>query len=274
MFSLPSFTQKFTFRNVNFLTSFRQLGKMGYLQPNEGSTQSYKRLGRGASSGKGKTSGRGQKGQKARGKVPWWLEGGQTPYYKRFPMTGFRNPNKRELQELNLFRIQDFWNNGRIPLKEGETLTMDVMVKCGLITRTLKDGVKILSNGCHSYNVPLNIEASKASEKAIEAIEQLGNSFTAKNFNKLGLRVHLNPEKFLLKYGYVPLEARPSQRKDIEYYSNPEKRGYLDKDRSILFEPLEKARAQGVQKKQTKVLSKFKSLEEQLEEAKLQESSA
>lgn len=274
MFSLPSFTQKFTLKNVNFLTSFRQFGRLGYLNPSEGSTHNYKRLGRGASSGKGKTSGRGQKGQKARGKAPWWLEGGQTPYYKRFPMTGFRNPAKKEFEELKLLRIQEFWKNGRIPLEKGETLTMDVMVKCGLITRTLKDGVKILANGASSYNVPLNIEASKASETAIEVIEKAGNSFNAKYFSKLGLRVHLNPEKFLLKFGYIPLESRPSHQKDIDYYSNPGKRGYLDKDRSILLEPLEKAREQGVQKKQTKVFSKFKSLEEQLEEAKLAQSSA
>ncbi|RCK54926.1 54S ribosomal protein L10, mitochondrial [Candida viswanathii] len=268
MFSLPSFTQRFAFKGVNVLTSFRQLSKLGTLKPNEGSTQGYKRLGRGASSGKGKTSGRGQKGQKARGKVPWWHEGGQTPYYRRFPLTGFSNPNRRIYQQIKLARIQEFWNTGRIPLKEGDTLTIQEMVKCGLVTRTLRHGVKILAAGASNYNVPLNIEASKGTAVAIETIEKIGRTFTAKYFSRLGIRAHVHPERFLLKYGYVPMEARPSQRRDINYYSNPEKRGYLAKDRSILHEPLEKARAERAdEKKVVKVVSKFKSLDEQLQEA-------
>ncbi|AOW27519.1 ribosomal protein L15 [Candida albicans P57072] len=267
MFSLPSLTQKLAISKASFLTPIRQLGALGYLKPHEGSTFNYKKLGRGQSSGKGKTAGRGQKGQKARSKVPWWFEGGQTPYYKRFPITGFRKPYQTVLEEVNLSKIQDFWDNGRIPLQKGETLNIKVMKDCGLVTGSLKDGIKILGKGVENYNVPLNIEASRASDIAIQAIEKAGNSFTARYFTRLGLRAHVNPEQFLLKRGYVPLQARPTHKRDIEFYSNPDKRGYLQKDRSILLDPLEKAREELANKKPTKKLSKFKSLEEQLEEA-------
>ncbi|EAZ63883.2 ribosomal protein L15/L10-like protein [Scheffersomyces stipitis CBS 6054] len=223
---------------VSFLTASRQTSYLGHLKPNEGAVVSYKRLGRGPASGKGKTSGRGQKGQKARGKVPRWLEGGQTPFYKRFPIIGFKRPHRRVYHEVNLARIQDLWNTGRIPLKEGETLTIKTMKECGLLTGTLKDGVKILANGVEDYNVPLSIEASRASSHAIEAIEALGHNFTARYFTTLGLKAHIYPDLFLLKKGYVPLQARPTHRRDIEYYSSAAKRGYLLKDTSLLLDHL------------------------------------
>ena len=80
------------------------------------------------------------------------------------------------------------------------------MKDCGLVTGSLKDGIKILGKGVENYNVPLNIEASRASDIAIEAIEKAGNSFTARYFTRLGLRAHVNPEQFLLKRGYVPFK--------------------------------------------------------------------
>lgn len=249
-------------------TATRTVGYLGYLAPNEGSTLGYKRLGRGPSSNKGKTSGRGQKGQKARGKVPIWMEGGQTPYFKQMPMVGFRNShNAKQYHEVNLSKIQDFWNTGRIPLKEGDTLTIKVMKDCGIITGSLKDGVKILGKSTTDYNVPLNIEASKATDQAIEKIESANMSFTARYFSKLGLRAFVNPNYFLLRKGYVPLQARPTSQKDITYYSDPEKRGYLYMDRSILLDHLDKAREELKTAKPKKKLSKFKSLLEQLKEA-------
>lgn len=249
-------------------TATRTVGYLGYLAPNEGSTLGYKRLGRGPSSNKGKTSGRGQKGQKARGKVPIWMEGGQTPYFKQMPMVGFRNShNAKQYHEVNLSKIQDFWSTGRIPLKEGDTLTIKVMKDCGIITGSLKDGVKILGKSTTDYNVPLNIEASKATDQAIEKIESANMSFTARYFSKLGLRAFVNPNYFLLRKGYVPLQARPTSQKDITYYSDPEKRGYLYKDRSILLDHLDKAREELKTAKPKKKLSKFKSLLEQLKEA-------
>lgn len=217
----------------------RSYSVLGHLAPAEGATTSYKRLGRGPASGKGKTSGRGQKGQKARGKVPRLFEGGQTPFWKRFPITGFKRPHRKVYHELTLARIQEFWDTGRIPLQPGETLTIKHMRDCGLLTGTMKDGVKVLAR-THTagYTVPLNIEASKASLGAIDRIEKSGNSYTSVYYTKLGLQAHLDPERFLLKKGYVPLQARPTHRRDIGYYSNEEKRGYLLKDRSILLDHL------------------------------------
>ena len=120
---------------------------LGTLQPFEGAVSSYKRLGRGQASGLGKTAGRGQKGQKARGKVPRWFEGGQTPFYKRFQIIGFKRPHKKVYNELNLERIQIFWDNNRIPLQPGELLTIQKMRQFGIITGSVKDGVKVLGNG-------------------------------------------------------------------------------------------------------------------------------
>ncbi|KAK6465268.1 mitochondrial 54S ribosomal protein YmL10/YmL18 [Scheffersomyces coipomensis] len=238
MFSIGQTLKTKVMNGVNLLTSIRNIGYMGYLKPNDGAVVGYKRLGRGQASGLGKTSGRGQKGQKARGKVPRWMEGGQTPYHLRFPIIGFKRPHKKEYHQLNLDRIQEFWNTNRIPLKEGGLLDIKVMRECGLITGSIKDGVKILGNGAEEYNVPLNIEASRASDKAIQIIEKLNHTFVARYFTKLGLRAHLNPDLFLLKKGYVPLQARPTHRRDIEFYSNPEKRGYLLQDTSLLLDHL------------------------------------
>ncbi|KAI3405742.2 MRPL10 [Candida oxycetoniae] len=250
-------------------TLVRNVSYLGRLKPNDGSTKNYKRLGRGPSSGKGKTAGRGQKGQKARGKVPIWMEGGQTPYFKQLPMVGFSNKhNAMDFHEVNLSRIQDLWDTGRIPLQAGETLTIRVMRECGLITGSLKDGVKLLGSSLGKYTVPLNIEASKATTEAVKKIEDDAKmSFTARYFTKLGLRAHVNPAKFLLKKGYVPQQARPTSKKNIAYYSDSEKRGYLIKDKSILLEPLEKAREETKTAKPKKKTSKFKSLYEQLSEA-------
>ncbi|CUM62697.1 uncharacterized protein PRCAT00000253001 [Priceomyces carsonii] len=241
MFYLSSLVRSNTF-SVNFkLDVFRSLSHLASLKPNDGSVVGYKRLGRGPASGKGKTSGRGQKGQKARGSVPRWFEGGQTPFYKRFPIIGFKRAHKRIYAGVNLDRIQDFWNAGRIPLEEGGNLTMKVMKDCGIISGSVKDGVKILGNGKDIYTVPLNIESSKASIGAILSIERSGYKFTAKYFTKLGLKAHIDPNYFYLKKGYLPLSARPTHRRDVEYYSDPEKRGYLLKDRSILLDYLGKA---------------------------------
>lgn len=155
-------------------------------------------MGRGQSSGKGKTAGRGQKVKRLEVKFHGGLKGSNT-ILQTFPITGFRKPYQTVLEEVNLLKIQDFWDNGRIPLQKGETLNIKVMKDCGLVTGSLKDGIKILGKGVENYNVPLNIEASRASDIAIEAIEKAGNSFTARYFTRLGLRAHVNPEQFLLK---------------------------------------------------------------------------
>lgn len=236
MFNIGQSLKLKAFSGSSLLTSFRNISYLGKLEPFEGAVTQYKRLGRGPASGKGKTSGRGQKGQKARGKVPKWYEGGQTPFYKRFPIIGFKRPHRKIYHDINLERIQDFWNTGRIPLNPGETLTIKVMKDCGIISGTLKDGAKILANGKEDYNVPLSIEASKASLSAIRAIENLDQKFTAVYHSELGLKAHVDPDYFYLRKGYLPLQARPTHRRDIGYYSNPDKRGYLLENKSILLD--------------------------------------
>lgn len=253
MLGLPSLVKSWAQSPILFLGAVRNVSYLGRLAAFEGSVKNYKRLGRGPASGKGKTSGRGQKGQKARGKVPRWLEGGQTPFYKRFPIIGFKRPHRKEYHDVNLDRIQDFWNNGRIPLKEGETLTIRVMRECGLLTGTLKDGVKLLGNGSETYNVPLNIEASKATGSVMSTIEKLGYKYTSIYHTKLGLQAHINPDEFLLKKGYVPLQARPTHKRDIAYYSNPEKRGYLLRDRLLLLDHVGSKRIQKKSEKKSEL---------------------
>ncbi|CCD22757.1 mitochondrial 54S ribosomal protein uL15m NDAI_0A06020 [Naumovozyma dairenensis CBS 421] len=241
-------------RMMEFQLSFpRQLSILGELKPSAGSTKSFKRLGRGPSSGLGKTSGRGQKGQKARGKVKSWFEGGQTPIYKLFPKIGFTNVHSQSLNELNLERIQWFHDMGRLKLMEGEVLTMKKMRDLGLVTGTIKDGVKILGRG--NYKLPIKIEATKASDEAVKIIESQGGSFVAKYFNKLGLRAHLSPQWFLEKRGRIPLQARPTKRKDIEYYSNKDKRGYLVMENHDFLNKLREVREGGtnmISRKQAK----------------------
>ncbi|OBA24341.1 ribosomal protein L15 [Metschnikowia bicuspidata var. bicuspidata NRRL YB-4993] len=214
----------------------RNASYLGNLKPAEGAVKAYTRLGRGPASGKGKTAGRGQKGQKARGSVPHWLEGGQTPYYKLFPIVGFKRPHRKIYQEISLHRIQGFWNAGRIPLEAGGTLTIRAMRECGLLSGSLKDGVKILGTGDSFYNVPLNVEACQGTTRAIAAVRKTGHEFTSVYFTKLGLLAHVFPERFLLKKGRVPLQARPLHKRDIAYYSDPARGGYLLKDRSLLLD--------------------------------------
>ncbi|AAS52607.1 AEL078Cp [Eremothecium gossypii ATCC 10895] len=223
----------------------RFMSLLGSLRPSEGSTKTYKRVGRGPSSGKGKTAGRGQKGQKARGHVKSWFEGGQTPIYKLFPKLGFTNVHSLQLRTLNLERIMWFHRKGRLPLEEGEVLDMKKMKDFGLVTGTFKDGVKILANGKENFNIPIQIEATRASSEAIKAIEAAGGGFTARYFNRLSLRAHLSPHWFLEKRGRIPLPARPTKKKDINYYSDMNKRGYLVKEQHPLYLEIQRLRALG-----------------------------
>lgn len=220
----------------------RCLSLLSNLKPSNNSTRNHKRVGRGPSSGYGKTSGRGQKGQKARGTVKPWFEGGQTPITKLFPKIGFKRVNAPELAVLNLERVMRFHRDGRLVLKEGEVLNMRKMKQLGLITGTLRDGVKVLASGKEKFNLPLRIEATRASTEAIRAIERAGGEFTARYFTKLSLKAHLYPEYFFFKRGYIPLSARPTKKRDVHYYSRVDKRGYLVKENHHLYQAIQNAK--------------------------------
>lgn len=139
--------------------------KLHELKPAEGSRKKRKRVGRGTSSGWGKTAGRGHKGQKARsgGGVRPGFEGGQNPLYRRLPKRGFTNPNRKEFAVVNLDALNRFEANTEV--------TPEVLLETGVIS-SLKDGVKILGNG--ELTVALNVKANKFSQTAVEKIEAAG----------------------------------------------------------------------------------------------------
>ena len=137
--------------------------KLLELIPAEGSRQVRNRVGRGTSSGNGKTAGRGQKGQKARGKVRLGFEGGQMPLFRRMPKRGFKNINRKEYAIVNLETLNKF--------EDGAEVTPALLVESGII-KDEKDGIKVLGNG--TLNKQLTVMASKFSASAKEAIESKG----------------------------------------------------------------------------------------------------
>lgn len=137
--------------------------KLNELKPSEGSRTSRKRIGRGDSIGNGKTAGRGQKGQKARGKVRLGFEGGQMPLYRRIPKRGFTNINRKEYAIVNLDALNVF--------DEGAEITPEALLKAGIIKKQLS-GVKILGNG--EVSKKFTVKAQKFSASAVKAIEAAG----------------------------------------------------------------------------------------------------
>ena len=137
--------------------------KLNNLKPNEGSRKVRNRVGRGTSSGYGKTAGGGQKGQKARGKVRLGFEGGQMPLFRRMPKRGFNNISRKEYAIVNLDQLNKF--------DDGAEVSINDLTEAGIIKNT-KDGVKILGNG--ELNKKLTVKANKFSASAKEAIEAKG----------------------------------------------------------------------------------------------------
>src|ERR687893_1248862 len=108
--------------------------KLNELSDNPGAMKSRMRVGRGIGSGKGKTAGRGVKGQKARTGVSIkGFEGGQMPLHRRLPKRGFNKPNRRELNEVNLGRIQEAIAAGK--LDQGAPITVESLVTAGVISQ-------------------------------------------------------------------------------------------------------------------------------------------
>ncbi len=135
------------------------------LRPPKGSTKRKKRLARGIGSGKGKTAGRGTKGQKARRQISPWFEGGQTPIHRRLPVKkGFRNINHLEYAVVNLDDLEAHF-------KSGDEVTPEILTKKGVVTK-LKDGVKILAFG--ELKKKLKVTAHKFSKAAAEKIVAAG----------------------------------------------------------------------------------------------------
>ncbi len=146
--------------------------KLHELRDNDGATKTKKRVGRGPGSGKGKTAGRGVKGQKSRSGVAInGYEGGQMPLYQRLPKRGFTKPNRKSYAVVNLGLIQKFVDASKIDASA--PVTEDVLVQSGLVRRK-KDGVRVLAKG--DFSAKLDIAVTGASKSAIEAVEKAGGS--------------------------------------------------------------------------------------------------
>ena len=134
------------------------------------------RVGRGIGSGKGKTSGRGVKGQKSRSGVSIKsFEGGQMPLYRRLPKRGFNPIGKTKIAILNLDKIQTYIDKKNIKLSE--TLNSEVLKKLKLIN---KNSLKLKILGSGNIKDKINIEADLASKSAIEKLEKVGGSIQIK----------------------------------------------------------------------------------------------
>ncbi len=148
--------------------------KLHELHDNEGASRKKKRIGRGPGSGKGKTGGRGIKGQKSRSGVAInGYEGGQMPLYQRLPKRGFNNPNRKSYAIVNLNLIEKFIDAGKLDAKA--EITEDTLVASGLVRRK-RDGVRILAKGELKSKIKLNVTG--ASKAAIDAVAKAGGSLT------------------------------------------------------------------------------------------------
>src|SRR5271169_2401646 len=138
--------------------------KLHELSGRPGARQTRKRIGRGIGSGKGKTGGRGGKGQTARSGVRIkGFEGGQMPLHRRLPKRGFTPPSPRDLNEVNLGRVQSAIDAGKLDL--GQPITVERLVAAGVVARA-RDGVKILGTG--EIKAKVTFEVFGASKSAIE----------------------------------------------------------------------------------------------------------
>jgi large subunit ribosomal protein L15 len=146
--------------------------KLSDIADNAGSRKKRMRVGRGIGSGKGKTSGRGGKGQTARSGVRIkGFEGGQMPLHRRLPKRGFNNIFRLDFAEINLDRLQDAIE-AKV-LDAGAVINAEALVKARVLRRA-KDGVRLLGRG--EIKVKLNIEVHGASKTAIAAIEKAGGT--------------------------------------------------------------------------------------------------
>jgi large subunit ribosomal protein L15 len=146
--------------------------KLSDIADNAGSRKKRMRVGRGIGSCKGKTSGRGGKGQTARSGVRIkGFEGGQMPLHRRLPKRGFNNVFRVEYAEINLDRLQDAINAKLIDAKD--TINAESLVKAGVVRRA-KAGVRLLGRG--EIKAKVNIEVHGASKSAVAAVEKAGGT--------------------------------------------------------------------------------------------------
>ena len=148
--------------------------RLNEISDNQGATKDRKRVGRGAGSGTGKTSGRGHKGQKSRaGATINGFEGGQMPIYRRLPKRGFKNPFRKQYRIVNVDDIQRAIDAGKI--QAGAELDAKSLQDSGVVGKG-KSGIRVLGRGKINAAVKLNVAG--ASKTAITAIEKAGGKVT------------------------------------------------------------------------------------------------
>ena len=148
--------------------------KLNELRDNAGARHKSKRLGRGIGSGKGKTAGRGHKGQKSRSGVAIkGFEGGQMPLYRRLPKRGFKNIFSKHYQVINLGRLQAAIDAGK--LDAGKPIGVAELIASGLV-RKARDGVRLLAEGQLTAKVAITVAGASAA--AIAAVEGAGGTVT------------------------------------------------------------------------------------------------
>ena len=148
--------------------------KLNDLRDNAGARKKRMTVGRGIGSGKGKTSGRGVKGQKARSGVSIrGFEGGQMPLHRRLPKRGFKMLFAREYAELNIGRLQESIDSGRIDAKKA--ITEEILLKAGVVCKS-KDGVRLLGKGTLKAKVDISVAGATAG--ALAAVEKAGGKVT------------------------------------------------------------------------------------------------
>ena len=146
--------------------------KLNDIRDNLGSSKDRMRVGRGIGSGKGKQSGRGGKGQTARSGVRIkGFEGGQMPLHRRLPKRGFNAPFSTDYNEVNLGRLQQAVEAGKLDVSK--PVTLEALIDAGVCAKA-RDGVKILGNG--ELTAKLNLEVAAASKSAVSAVEKAGGS--------------------------------------------------------------------------------------------------
>ncbi|KAF3064461.1 54S ribosomal protein L10, mitochondrial [Daldinia childiae] len=221
----------------------RSASILANLSDNPGAYQKRIRVGRGPSSGKGKTSGRGHKGQKQHGKVKPWFQGGQTPLVVQRGKLGFENLRAPVMSEVNLNKLQDWIDAGRIDATK--RITPKELIESNLVG-TIKDGIKLLARGADTLKQPIDIVVSRASAAAIDAVEKAGGKIMTRYYTKqaitrlvLGRSFHtdkplpIGPEHVqpvleeVRQKGFSYRLPDPTARWDIEYYRDPAHRGYL-----------------------------------------------
>ncbi|WLR94056.1 50S ribosomal protein L15 [Shinella zoogloeoides] len=146
--------------------------KLNEIKDNEGSSKDRKRVGRGIGSGKGKTGGRGVKGQKARSGVAInGFEGGQMPIYRRLPKRGFNNIFSSDFVIVSLGRVQQAIDAGKL---DGKATVDAAALKAAGVIRRVKDGVRLLADG--ELKAKVAFEVAGASKPALEKVEKAGGS--------------------------------------------------------------------------------------------------